>query len=156
MNYEVKITSTGKPMKKLYLGGENGEVIEGVPSVNIFSDFPHYADIEKGSKIDGEIRKNDKGYDNLYSNEIKPRGGVYRPPQVAIKEAMEKKEASISHFQDTKEQSIKLASTIRMAVDIATSLTPEQWQSTTMQEEIRFWREWLWLEWDNTGKMPPF
>ena len=31
-------------------------------------------------------------------------------------------------------------------------------QLTSMQETIRKWREWLWLEWDNTGSdtMKPF
>jgi len=75
-----------------------------------------------------------------------------------IEKVMEKKEASITHFQDNKETSIKIASTMRMAVDIATSLTVDQWQSTTMQEEIQFWREWCWKQWDKVGSndMPPF
>jgi len=148
------MTSTNKPMKKLSL-----ESTEGVAQVNIFSDFPHYADIIVGSTIDGEIRKNDKGYNNLYSNEIKQRGGAPSAFKTAqIKEVMDVKRQDIQESQKNKEIGIKVSATMRDAVLIATALTPEQWQGTTMQEEVRFWREWLWTEWDNTGSdtMKPF
>jgi hypothetical protein len=145
-------TSNGKPMKRL--------AIEGLAKkMNIFSDFPHYAEIVAGSTIDAEIRKNEKGYDNLYSNEIKPRSGAPSAfKQAQIEKTMERKEASIGKFQDNREHSVKVAATMRDAVLIATSLTQDQWQSTTMQEEVRFWREWLWNEYDNVGSdtMPPF
>lgn len=154
INVDNVVTSTGKPMKKLGL-----ESTDGAAQVNIFSDFPHFAEIIVGSTIDGELRKNDKGYTNLYSNEIKPRsgaGGAFK--QVQIEKTMEVKAQHIEKAQTNKEEGIKIASTIRMAVDIVTSLKSDQWQATTMQEEIRFWREWLWLEWGKVGKdnMPPF
>lgn len=156
MIYKIKeatptITSTNKPMKKLVLETENNEVVR----VNIFSDFPHYAELREGSTIDGEIRKNDKGYDNLYSNEIKPKGNPNFKTQ-QMEKVMDKKSELISKAQDNKELGIKIASTLRMAVDVATSLTSDQWQGTTMQEEIKYWREWFWLEWSNTEDMKPF
>ena len=151
---ENVMTSIGKPMKKLSL-----ESTDGASQVNIFSDFPHFAEIIEGSTIDGELRKNDKGYTNLYSNEIKPRGGAPGAfKQAQIEKSMEIKAQHISQAQDNKEVGIKVSATMRDAVLIATSLTPDQWHGTTMQEEVRFWRAWLWTEWDRTSPndMQPF
>lgn len=94
---------------------------------------------------EGDLEKNDKGYWKLVTKKA-VAGANYKSAQ--IEKVMEKKEQSISNFQTNKEEGIKTASTIRMAVDIATSMPVEQWQGTTMQEEIRFWREWLAKEWD--------
>lgn len=143
-------TSTGKSMKKLEMEDTEGKLAH----VNIFADFPHFADLATGSTIDGEIRKNDKGYDNLYSNEIKPRGNpAYKTQQ--MEKVMERKETSIGKFQDNKELSIKMASTLRMAVDMTIAMTSDQ-RENTLEETIRKWREWFWTEWDNTSNMQPF
>jgi hypothetical protein len=149
-------TAKGDPYKKVDLQKSDGSIVEGV-SAFAFK-YPNLAELVEGATITAGVVI-DGSYKNLVSGAEKPRGGAGSAfKQQVIEKTMEKKEASISKFQDNKEMSIKIASTMRMAVDIATSLTPEQWQHTTMQEEIRFWREWCWTEWDNTGSntMPPF
>ena len=103
LSAEPTTTSTGKSMKKLTLESANG-----TQKVNIFSDYPNYANVLEGTTLDGEIRKNDKGYDNLYSNDIKPRGGASWGFKTAqIEKVMEVKRQDISKFQDNKEQGIK-------------------------------------------------
>lgn len=154
----IKITSketkTGKPYKmcEVEVGGE-------VRKVNIWSNAPDFANIKEGSVITGKMAMEGQYWNISFEGAEKPRGGagsVYKTAQ--IEKVMETKRQDISKFQDNKELSIKISSTIRMAVDTATSLTPAQWHGTTMEEEIRWWREWFWLEWDRTGSdaMKPF
>lgn len=149
-----KMAKTGRPFKALEVQDESGAVFK----VNVFSNAPDFANIKAGSVLNGVLVQDGNFWNITFAEQEKRPSGAYRPPQQAIKENMDIKRQDIARSQENKENSIKIASTIRMATDIATSLTPEQWHSTTMQEEIRFWREWLWLEWDNTGSntMPPF
>ena len=153
LSVEDVFTSTGKPMKKLSLESEGG-----VQNVNIFSDFPHYAEIKVGSTIDGEIRKNQKGYDNLYSNEIKPRGGAggaYK--EKVIGEAMQRKEQSIGKFQDNKEFSIMVASTMSGAVALAVAEFKDKTVLDTLDQAVLKWRQFLLDNWSVDPKdIPPF
>ena len=55
-------TKTGKSYKKLKIEGE-----DGTHNVNIFSDWPDYANITFGSTIDGTIEKNGQ-YENIRSS----------------------------------------------------------------------------------------
>ena len=143
------MTSTGKPMKKLSL--------EGVAKkINIFSDFPHYAEIKEDSTIDAEIRKNDKGYDNLYSNEIKPRGNSNFKSQ-QIEKAVERKEQGIARSQDNKDWSIRVSSTMNKAVDLAIAEIKDITTLNTLERDILKWREWLWRNWEvSDTQYPPF
>ena len=160
-NYQVLVAEpkvsqkTGKSYKKIAIQAPEGNRID----VNIFPDFPDYANIAPGSDIRGALEQRGEYWNIVSETQGKGRFGASGGFKTAqIEKVMDIKRQDIAKSQENKENSIKVASTIRMAVDIATSLTPEQWQSTTMQEEIRFWREWLWLEWDKTGsqEMPPF
>ena len=148
-----KQTKFGKPMKALEVFCENEK-----RKVNVFSNALDFANIKQGYTINGTMSKSGDYWDISFdgANSAPRASGGFK--QAQIEKSMETKAQYISKAQDNKENSIKVASTIRMAVDIATSLTPEQWHGTTMQETIRFWREWLWLEWDKTGseEMPPF
>lgn len=126
----------GKPFKEAELTDNNGEVFK----VSAWG-----GEFDNKTEWEGELVKNDKGYWKLVTKKA-VAGNNFKSAQ--IEKVMEKKEQSISNFQSNKEEGIKTASTIRMAVDIATSMPVEQWQGTTMQEEIRFWREWLAKEWD--------
>jgi len=144
LSTENVMTSTGKPMKKLSLEGEGGVV-----SVNIFSDFPHFADITIGSTIDGELRKNDKGYTNLYSNEIKPRGGANPAfKQQQIEKTMERKETSIGKFQDNKEWSIMTASSMSGAVALAIAEYKDKTVLDTLDQAVLKWRRFIIENWD--------
>ncbi len=153
LNAEATSTSTGKAMKKLSLEGENG-----VQNVNIFSDFPRYAEITVGSSIDGEIRKNQKGYDNLYSNEVKRGYAPRSPSQTAnIEKAMDRKEASIGKFQDDKDFNIMVSSTMRDAVQLAIAEFGNERVLDTLEQGITKWRNWLIANWNVDKKdIPPF
>lgn len=148
---EIKVLSStdktskfGKPYKSLEVFADNEN-----RKVNVFSNAPDFANIKQGYTINGTMSKKGDYWDISFEGENSaPRAsGGFKTAQ--IKEAMTVKREDITKFQDNKEYSIKLASTIRMAVDIATSLTTDQWHGTTMQEEIRWWREWLWTEWED-------
>ena len=149
-------TSTGKPMKRL--GLEGVELEGGEKKINIFSDFPHYAEIVEGSTIDAEIRKNDKGYDNLYSNEIKQRGGAggaYK--QKVIEESMARKEGSITKFQDNKEWSIMTASSMSNAVALAIAEFKDKTVLDSLDQAVLKWRNFIITNWELDPKnYPPF
>ena len=133
--------------------------IEGLAKkMNIFSDFPHYAEIIAGSQIDGEIRKNDKGYDNLYSNEIKQRGGAGGAfKQAQIEQTMARKEGSISKFQDNKEFSIMVASTMSGAVALACAEFKDKTILDTLDTAVLKWRKFLLDNWNVDSKdIKPF
>lgn len=153
INCKEATTKTGKPYKQLEVECE-GEVRK----VNMWSNYPNFANIQEGSQFDGKMVKEGQ-YWNLPIDGPTSRPGASGGFKTAqIKETMDIKRQDIQESQKNKELGIKISSTIRMATDVATSLTPEQWQSTTMQEEIKFWRAWFWNEWDNIGPdvMKPF
>ena len=137
-----KTAKTGRPYKACELEAVSGDTYK----VNIFSSAPDFANIKGGSYIMGKLSQEGQYWNFTFPEQQKQGGGgAYK--QAVIEKTMERKEASISKFADNKEHAIKLASTIRMAVDIALSETPEQ-QETTLQETIRKWRKWLWEEWE--------
>jgi len=144
---------TGKSYKKLKLEGPNGE-----HSVYIFSDFPHYAEITFGSEIDGEIKKNDKGYDNLYSNEIKSGGGAGSAFKTAqIEKSMERKEQSIGKFQDNKEFSIMVASSMSGAVALAVAEYRDATILDGLDKAVLRWRQFILDNWSVDPKdIKPF
>ncbi len=148
LDVEPTQTSTGKPMKRL--------AIEGVDKkINIFSDFPHYADIIIGSTIDGEIRKNDKGYDNLYSNEIKssPRGN-FGSRTADITKAVETKAKNIAVAQENRSEGIKISGTWRDAVMLAIEAHKDPTRLNTLEEEILYWRKYAWTHYDDPNTNP--
>jgi len=94
---ENKTAKTGKPYKSLTIKGDDGKPV----NVNIFSDWPDFANIAPGSQIDGELEQNGK-YINIKSNAIKER-------KPSMDRLMDKKVASIAEFQASKSQSISQA-----------------------------------------------
>lgn len=105
------------------------------------------------STVSGELSKNDKGYWRL-STPKQTAGANFKTMQT--EKLMEKKEASISKFQDSKEQSIKIASTMNKAVELAIAEYANPNSLLTMQELIEKWRKYLWSEWDKIDQYPPF
>lgn len=152
---ENKTTSTGKPMKALSVTDEKGEKF----NINIFSDFPDYANIIPGAVIRGELKKNDKGYLNIYSEtQNKTRGGAPGAfKQAQIEKTMEKKEASIEKFQTSKEEAIKLMAAQRDAVLIVNTLLQNHssWDNDDIKNQIVVWRNWFLLDKDFNNP-PPF
>lgn len=148
-------TAKGDSYKKVDVMKADGTLVAGVSAFKF--KYPNQAELVEGAVVTAMIVI-DGNYRNLVSApQTAPRGNSgFKTAQ--IEKVMEIKRDDIRQSQQNKDLGIKISSTIRMAVDIATSIPQEQWQSTTMQEEIRFWREWLWTEWDQTGsnRMKPF
>lgn len=99
MKYKVelltnKTTKQGKPYKETTIKAEGGESTK----VNIFSEWPDFANVAPGAEIEGTLEKNGN-YWNLKSDLIKER----KPNMDRI---MDKKVASIAEAQATKAKSI--------------------------------------------------
>lgn len=106
--------------------------------------------------IECELEKNDKGYWKLVTPK-KVAGANFKAIQ--IEKTMEKKEQSISKFQDNKEFSIKVASTMRGAIDLAIAeYTKNPNSLDNLDRLIEKWRKYLWENWevDETEITSPF
>lgn len=141
----VKQTSKGSDYKALTL--DDGKM------VNMWSDDPDYALAIPGAELHRNIYQEGK-----YWNLIKI--AVDKPKSNWKSQEMEKTMASknqyIQQSMDKKEEAIKMASTIRMAVDIVNAQSSSYKNYEDIQAGVKFWREFLWKEWDNVGGMPPF
>jgi hypothetical protein len=130
----------------------------GSHKVNIWSDFPDFANINVGSVLRGKIEPNGQ-YENIVSETQAKRptgaGGAYK--EKVIGEAMQRKETSIGKFQDSKEFSIKVASTMSGAVALACAEYKDKTVLDTLDKAVLKWREFLWENWDKDVKdNPPF
>ena len=149
---EVKKTgeTNGRPWKitNMTLKDEQGNTHDDVSTFDV---------VTPGITIEGVIEPKGQ-YKNFKSTPVAPKangGGAYKQKQ--IEDTMEKKAAYIGQAQGNKELGIKVASTLRMAVDIAISQVPNMSQPYQMEELIKSWRKWLWMEWDKEDKdFPPF
>lgn len=148
-------TSTGKSKKTASLTDETNATYE---KVGVWSDFPNYANLAVGQTVEGSLKTSPDG---KWVNLMPPpsgnaRGGGYTKPQGAITKAMDRKEAGIEKFQDSKELGIKISSTMRMAVDCAIAEYESRKNSgfqpkdagEYLQSLILRWRKWLWENWD--------
>ncbi len=120
--------------------------------------FPNFQNMMTGHTIEGDFWTSDKGKKYLFPPKPQtssPRA-FQRSPS-AITKAMEKKEESIGKFQDNKEMSIKVSSTLRMAVDTALAFMQNDENTQTFEESVRAWRKFYWMEWNKEDKdFPPF
>ena len=117
---EKKETTTGKLKADATVVSETGESTD----VTIWSDFPDFPTLAPGSVIEGEIKP---ALDPKYKPSLSaPRtsktasSGGFK--QKMIEDTMIRKEASITKFQATKEESIKLAGAQRDAVLLTQTL----------------------------------
>lgn len=119
------------------------------------SDWPQ--ELPVGEEIMAEIKYTEKnGFKNttLYPERTQgfsPPGG-YPKRSNNIAQAMEKKDASIGKFQDNKEHSIKVSSTLRMAVDCALAQRELGTANEELEIMIKDWRAFFWKEWDKENK----
>lgn len=103
---------------------------------------------------EGELVKNDKGYWKLVSPKA-VAGSNFKAQQV--EKTMERKEKSIAGFQDNKEWSIMVSSTMRDAVQLAVAeYTINKQNLDRLDECVLKWRSWLIENWDveKTDKSP--
>lgn len=137
-----KVASNSNPYKALEVQDEAGAVFK----VNIFNDFPDFANVKEGSVVRGQLVQKGQ-YTNLLSEtQNKPRGGAFK--EKIIGEAMERKEKSIGTFQDNKEFSIKVASTMSGAVALAVAEFKDKTVLDTLDQAVLKWRTFLWNNWD--------
>jgi hypothetical protein len=149
---EVITTSTGKKKADATVKDPQGKTTE----VNIWEDFPNFAGLMNGSKISGEVvpPKDPKYKPSLYAPRTPKTGSQSTYKTKLMNDAMEKKEASISHSQDRKEEAIKLASAQRDAVLMVTMINKDRSTSeSALKEEIIKWRDWF-LSKDFTDVVP--
>lgn len=139
---EVKKTGerNGKPwtINTMTLKDEQGVITENVDTFDT---------IVNGSTIEGEIIPGKYGKDFVKAKAV--AGANLKTAQ--IEKTMERKEQSIGKFQDNKELSIKVSSTMRDAVLLAIA------EGQPNIETILKWREWLWKNFEvPTDLYPPF
>ena len=143
-----KTTKNSKPYKMLEVE-VNGETRK----VNIWSNFPDFANIVEGSVITGKMAMDGQYWNISYEDTSKPRGGAGTAFKTAqIEKVMDTKRQDISKFQDNKELSIKVASTMRMAVDLAIAEKGDRNVLDTLEQGIKKWRAFCWENWDVSDK----
>ena len=134
-----------KPYKNIGVNDEQGTS----HMVNIFSDFPDFANIKVGSIIRGKIEKNGQ-YENLVS-EVQGRSrnnGFTAYKEAVIEKSMERKEQSIAKSRDNKDWSIKVSSTWRDAVTLATTEYKDKTVLDGLEQAVLKWRRFCWDNFD--------
>lgn len=127
--------------------------------------FPNFDKLAVGQEIEGELWQSTVGKEYLFPPRVAKagQGGTYKG-QVGrvVKEAQERKEASISLSQDRKEWGIKVSSTFGKACEFAVAEWQEQKKvdptfSATLEKLFEKWREYLWMNYDvGETQYPPF
>lgn len=135
--------TNGKPwsISSMTLKDESGKITDKVDTFDT---------IVTGAFIEGEIETGKYGLNFKKSATPKQVAGAnFKTAQ--IEKTMERKEKSISGFQDNKERSIKVSSTLRDAVTLAVA------EGKPTPENILKWRTWLLNNWDiDPTDTPPF
>jgi len=118
------------------------------------------ATLEAGQSVEANPWQNPKNSKwSLYPIEDKkPSSGANYPNKTAsITKAMDRKEKSIGRFQDDKEFSIMVSSTMRDAVQLAIAEIKDITTLNTLEQDILKWRNWLITHWQIDEKdVPPF
>ena len=155
LSAEPKVSQkTGKSFKKLTIQAPEGNRVD----VNIFPDFPDYANIAPGSVLRGALEQRGE-YWNIVS-ETQSRGkfgasGGYK--QKVIEETMLRKEQSIGRFQDDKEWSIMTASSMTNAVNLAIAEYRDKTILDTLDQAVLKWRKFILDNWEIDPKdIKPF
>lgn len=151
-------TTTGKPKADATLKGPDGVHID----VTIWGDFPDFVNLQNGGEVEGELKPaSDPKYKPSLNAPRTPKmasGGGFK--QKMIEDTMAKKNESISHFQASKEESIKISSTFGKAVDLAIAeyqvISRLSSTGPTLAELFEKWREFCWFAFEDVTKYPPF
>lgn len=146
---EKKVGKSGKEYVVMHLRELDVNGVEGKETQNVSTFELTYA---PGMEIEGDIVQNGN-YLNWKPKLEAPafiKGNAnYRTQQ--MEKTMERKENSISKFQDSKEWSIKTASTMNKAIDLAVA------EGKPEPARILKWREWIWNNWEVAeDQYPPF
>lgn len=146
--------TNGRPwvITNMTLEDEQGNTTENVST---------FDPVMSGGTIEGTIVKKGEylNFSKLEPPEfIKKQQGILNYKSQQIEKVMDKKEASISHFQDKKEENIALAGAQRDAVLIVTmiynNLNHPNESVEAIKEHIIKWRNWFLS--DSFRISPPF
>jgi len=150
MKYKV-ITLNKKHIDKINkdvisaeLSDERGVVTE---NVQIWQGFPDFQTITFGSEVEGEVIQTTNGkFTNvtLYApkNQNSAQGGGYKAK--VMEAAMQRKDASISKFQDNKEESIKTAGILRDTTLLTMAEVGKDGATDEVIKEVwERWHSWL-------------
>lgn len=150
--YEIsKIDVVGKVKKAEFKSGQKG--------VTFFANWPGFADLKVGDKVDGDLTRSDyNGKEGWIMNALNKPSSFAGKGNAAISKAMDKKNENINKSMDRKEESIQLSSSQRDAVLMVTTFYPEyaniDGKEDMIKTKIRAWRNWLLDEFAN--EQPPF
>ena len=116
---------------------------QGAETTNVST----FDSVAPGQELEGQIVKNDKGYLNFVKKPEAKQVAASNFKTRQMEKVMERKEGSITKFQDNKEWSIKTASTLGKAVDLAIA-DYVAFPGTVLSDRILYWRKFLWNNWD--------
>lgn len=129
--------------------------------------FPNFTTMMTGHTVEGDFWTSSTGKKYLFPPKPQPgvaqgRGGAGITGAKSgfgnnISRVMDKKAENIAVAQDNKEHGIKISSTMRDAVLIATTIVNNsqvEGSAGDMKDLIKSWRKWLWDNWD--VEEPPF
>lgn len=123
----------GKPWKitSLTLKDEHGNTIDKVDT---------FDPVMNGETVEGEITESQYGKNFKKMTPKAVAGANFKTQQ--MEKVIERKEQSITKFQDSKEQSIKLASSMSGAINLAIA------EQNPSPENVIKWRKWILNSWD--------
>jgi hypothetical protein len=120
--------------------------------------FPNFDNLAAGIEVEGELWQSQAGKWYLFPPKANPMGP--RPAWAGkggIAKAQETKREDIKNAQENKELGIKVSSTMNKAVEIALAENgPNVIVASDFQERTKYWRQWLWSEWEKHTDLPPF
>jgi hypothetical protein len=106
--------------------------------------FPNFDTVKVGATIEANAWTSDAGKNYLFPPKAKT--SYAKKPFTSNQKAVSE---SVKVAQQAKEESIKISSTIRDAVMIATTMaTYEKYGEKEMADKIEFWRGWLLEHWN--------
>lgn len=140
--FKIEYTDLDKYGNKVVTVNENGQSREYIISPKdkkTGNPFPDFDKIMAGFEVVGNAwtsPANGKGY--IFPID-ETKNGTYKPK---MEKMMEQKQNAIQHSQDNKAESIKISSTIRMALDKAIA------EQDVSEDNILKNRAWFWEKWD--------
>ena len=132
---EIKTGKSGKQYMVMHLLDEAGKETQNVSTFNL--------EYTLSQEIEGQIVQN--GNFKNWKPKLDPpqfikNNSAYK--EKIMNETIARKEGSITKFQNNKEWSIKVASSMNKAIDLAIS------EDNATPECILKWRKWIWNNWE--------
>jgi len=153
---EVKETKTGKPVFNATLKDETGATYE---RVSIWGDFPFFSDLKVDLNVVGKLYTNDKGYITLYppapvkTHSSATGGGMGKQAE----KLMATKASHIEKSQENKSESIKITTSMQLAVSCALAEYAKPNSLDSLETLIVKYRKFILKNWEvDVTDTPPF